>query len=153
MGEAILCRTKQKKYQTAVFCFNAFLMPPPPNISTASIGDTGPSWGGGGQGARGVCRLTWAQAAICHPAPASLILILRPARPSRPAVSPPQKGFLLGGGGCGAGGDKGGEELWELGSSTERPFDPVPDRQHRVCSLPPAPPLSLSFISHTDPRG
>ncbi|KAI9524682.1 hypothetical protein NQZ68_016691 [Dissostichus eleginoides] len=57
-------------------------------------------------------------------------------------------------GGCGAGGDKGGEELWELGSSTARPFDPVPDRQHRVCSLPPAPPpLSLSFISHTDPRG
>ncbi|KAK5878844.1 hypothetical protein CesoFtcFv8_024218 [Champsocephalus esox] len=100
----------------------------------------------GGQGARGVCRLTWAQAAICHPAPASLILILRPARPSRPAVSPPQKGFLLGG--VGLGETKGGRSC---GSSTVRPFDPVPDRQHRVCSLPPPPPLS--FISHTDPRG
>lgn len=38
-----------------------------------------------------------AQRTICHPARAGLILIPDPARPSRPAVSSPQKGFLLGG--------------------------------------------------------
>lgn len=72
-------------------------MPPP----LLSVGDTGPSWGsrelGCQRGVLGVCRLTWAQAAICHPTLASLILILSPAWPSRPAVSSQQKGFLLGG--------------------------------------------------------
>ena len=67
-----------------------------------------------------MCRLTWAQAAICHPVLASLILILSPAWPSRPAVSSPQKGFLLGGVWRG---DKGREELWQPGSSTSRPPD------------------------------
>lgn len=92
----------------------------------------------------GVCRLTRAQAAICHPTLASLILILSPAWPSRPAVSSSQKGFLLGGvvGRGGLGRQRQGGELWELRSSTARPFDLVlwpdgadgADRQHRVYS-------------------
>lgn len=86
---------KQKNYQTAVF----FLMLPPfphCNISTASIGNTGLSLGSRELGGLEVCCLIRAQAAICHPTLASLILILSPAWPSRPAVSSPQKGFLLG---------------------------------------------------------
>lgn len=96
--ETFPCRTKTIVLSDSSVCFNAFLMPTPPtncNISAASIGDTGPS--SGSRDARGVCRLTWAQAAICHPTLASLILILSTAWPSRPAVSSPQKGCLLGG--------------------------------------------------------
>lgn len=131
--ETFPCRTKTKELSDSSFCFNVFLMlhPPPPHIPSVSAADTGPCWGsrelGCQRGVLGVCRLTWAQAAICHPTLASLILILSPALPSRPAVSSPQKGILLG---CvvvvGSRGDKGREELWELGSATARPFDLVP---------------------------
>lgn len=98
------CRTKTKDLSAnSSFCFNAFLMLPPTTaiflllllVTLARAGGAG-SWGARG-GVLGVCRLTWAQAAICHPTLASLILILSPAWPSRPAVSSPQKGFLLGG--------------------------------------------------------
>lgn len=94
-------------------------------------------------GVLGVCRLTRAQAAICHPTLASLILILGPAWPSRPAVSSPQKDFLLGG--VAGEGELGRQR--HGGSCTARPFDPVPwpagadssGRQQRVYSLPPPP--------------
>lgn len=109
-----------------------------------------------------MCRLTWAQAAICHPTLASLILILSPARPSRPAVSSPQKGFLLA---CvvvvvvGSCGDKGREELWELGSSTARPFDLVPGpagqtvQTDSIVSTPCRRLLLLSLLSATQTPG
>lgn len=107
----------------------------------------------------GVCRLTWAQAAICHPTLASLILILSPARPSRPAVSSPQKGFLLGGcSGGGAGETKAGS-LWELGSSAVRPFDLVPGpagqtvQTDSTVSTPRRLLLLLSLLSATQTPG
>lgn len=161
------CRTKTKDLSAnSSFCFNAFLMLPPTTaiflllllVTLAQAGGAG-SWGARG-GVLGVCRLTWAQAAICHPTLASLILILSPAWPSRPAVSSPQKGFLLGGvvvvlvgrqrqGGAVGAGELHIEALWPgpwPGGAHG------PDRQHHVYSLPPPPP-PLSFISHTDPRG
>lgn len=164
-------RTKTKELSDS--SFNAFLMLPsthhhPPPTTTAVflvllLATSGQARGARG-GVLGVCRrLTWAQAAICHPTLASLILILSPARPSRPAVSSPQKGFLLGGVVVGALGEtKAGRSCGSWGAPLLRALWPGPwpgradglDRQHHVCSLPPpSPPPPLSFISHTDPRG
>lgn len=98
--ETFPCKTKTKELPDSSVCFNFLMLPPHHcNISTACIGNAVLSAGslelGCQRGVFGVCRLTGAQAAICHPTLASLILILSPARPSRPAVSSPQKGFLL----------------------------------------------------------
>lgn len=94
-----------------------------------------------------MCRLTWAQAAICHPTLASLILILSPAWPSRPTVSSPQKAFLQGGvelgrqrrGGAG-GAPQRGPLTWSL---ARRP------RQTASCLLPAS---SLFYQPHR-PQG
>lgn len=110
-----------------------------------------------------MCRLTWAQAAICHPTLASLILILRPAWPSRPTVSSPQKGFLLGGGGCGGGGVGGetkagrccgswgaphpGPLTWSLARWGRQP------RQTASCLLPAATSSSSLFYQPHTPQG
>ncbi|KAF6733205.1 hypothetical protein FQA47_000791 [Oryzias melastigma] len=103
-------------------------MPPYPPSTTAgvcvSVGNTelGCRWG-----VLGVCRLTGAQAAICHPTLACLILIPSPAWPSRPAVSSPQRGFLLGGGRTEEVEDtKAAGEVGGLKSFTAGPFDLVP---------------------------
>lgn len=157
--ETFPCRTKTKELSDSSVCFNAFLMLPPPTSVFLLLLLVTPAWarGTGSWGARGVCRLTWAQAAICHPTLASLILILSPAWPSRPAVSSPQKGFLLGGVELGRQRPGGAVGAGELHSEA---FDLVPgpvgqtaQTDRPVSSLPPPPSPPLSFISHTDPRG
>lgn len=134
------------------------LLPPHPtlcNISTASIGCVGLSLGNGELGCQwgvlGVCRLTGAQAAICHPTLASLIFIPNPAWPSRPAVSSPQKGFLLWVGGVGetkagrscGGAPQRGPLTWSLAWQGRQP------RQTALCLLP----ASFSLLSATQTLG
>lgn len=74
-----------------------------------------------------MCRLTWAQAAICHPYssqpdPYPQSSLAQQARCLIPTKRLPAGGCVV----VGSWGDKGREELWELGSSTARPFDLVP---------------------------
>lgn len=67
---------------------------------------------------------------------------------------------LPAGGGCGGGGgDKGSEVLWELGSSTSRPFDLVPGpvgqtaQTDSIMSTPCCHLLLLSLLSATHTPG
>ncbi|CAB1426487.1 unnamed protein product [Pleuronectes platessa] len=101
-----------------------------------------------------------AHAAICHPTLPSLILILSPAQPS-PAgpLSHPHKKASCTGGAVEGGtrGDKGREELAELGGAPHRDpltWFPGPAGQTaQTDSTVSTPCLLLSFISHRDPRG
>lgn len=107
----------------------------------------------------GVCRLTWAQAAICHPYssqpdPYPQSSLAQQARCLIPTKRLPAGGCVV----VGSWGDKGREELWELGSSTARPFDLVPGPAGQTAqtdSIVSAPCrlLLLSLLSATQTPG
>lgn len=108
--ETFPCRTKTKElnlmlhpHHTAIFLL--FLLQTPAELGERGAGVL--EWC-----VLGVCRLTRAQAAICHPTLASLILYPEPSLAQQARCLIPTKRLPAGGGGE-VGGDKGGEEQWE----------------------------------------
>lgn len=160
--ETFPCRTKTKDLSDSSVCFNAFLMLPPLkcNISTASIGDTGPSSGSRELGCqRGVSSHMGSSSHLppysSQPDPYPQPSLAQQARCLIPTKRLPA-------GGCGAGETKAGRSCgrwgapqrgpltWSLARRGRRP------RQTATCLLPASCSSSsspLSLISHTDPRG
>ena len=164
--ETFPCRTKTKELSDSRVCFNSFLMlDPAPPTSAASAGYTGPSSGSRSWGARGRwgrVRSVSSHKGSCshlppysaqpdpHPQPS-------PAQQARcliPTKRLPARGGAVEGG---SRGDKGGEELGELGGAPHRDpltWFPGPAGQTaQTDSTVSTPCLLLSFISHRDPRG
>lgn len=118
---------KNKETPESSVCFNASLHPRPTphppapsrteSLSPASVGGPACARAAGSwarwRGVLGVCRLTRAQAAICHPALASLILFLGPGRGQQARCLILTKRLPA------AGGQR-QEKLWELWSAAPR---------------------------------